>query len=52
MDELRKNGMQDFPIILNPDDPDSGNVYRDLKFPDDVYEHIGHYREAKAQAQS
>ncbi|MDQ6932436.1 MAG: hypothetical protein M3160_04585 [Candidatus Eremiobacteraeota bacterium] len=47
MDELRKNGMMAHLL----DALDSGNVYRDLKFPDDVYEHIGHYREAKAQAQ-
>ena len=39
---------QDFPIIPDVDDPDAGNVYRDLKFPDHVYEHIAQYREAKA----
>jgi len=39
---------QDFPILPNPDDPDSGNVYRDLQFPDHVYEHIQEYREQKA----
>ncbi len=38
---------QDFPILPNPDDPDCGNLYRNLKFPDEVYEHIGHYQEAK-----
>ena len=41
---------QEFPIIPNPDDPDSGNVYRDLQFPDHVYENIEHYREQKAEA--
>ena len=41
---------QEFPILPNPDDPDSGNVYRDLKFPDEVYEHISEYREQKAAA--
>lgn len=40
---------QDFPICPS-DDPDACNVYRDLKFPDDVYEHIEEYREAKAHA--
>ena len=25
-------------------------VYRDLKFPDHVYEHIAEYREAKSHA--
>ena len=42
---------QDFPIIPNPDDPDSGNVYKDLQFPDHVYENIGEYYEEKAEAQ-
>jgi hypothetical protein len=39
---------QDFPIIPDPDDPDAGNVYRDLQFPDAVYEHIGTYHERQA----
>lgn len=41
---------QSFPIIPNPEDPDSGNVYRELRFPDDVYEKIGEYYEGKAEA--
>lgn len=40
---------QDFPIIPNSDDPDAGNVYRELDFPDEVFEHIEEYREQKAQ---
>ena len=43
---------QDFPICPNPDDPDACNVYRDLKFPDDVYEDIAEYNEQKAEASS
>ena len=39
---------QDFPIIPDPDDPDAGNVYRTLQFPDDVYEHISEYYERQA----
>lgn len=39
---------QDFPICPNAEDPDSCNVYRDLKFPDHVYEHISSYYEHKA----
>lgn len=39
---------QDFPICPNSDDPDSCNVYRDLHFPDHVYEHISSYYEHKA----
>jgi DNA primase large subunit len=42
---------QDFPIIPNPEDPDTGNVYRELKFPDHIYENIGEYWEDKAEAQ-
>ena len=43
---------QDFPIIPNPDDPDSGNLYRNLKFPDEIYQHIGHYQEQKLESES
>jgi len=41
---------QDFPIIPNPDDPDSGNLYRELQFPQEVYDHIGEYYEEKAES--
>ncbi len=40
---------QEFPIVPNPDDPDAANVYRDLRFPDDVYERIEEYHEQKAE---
>ena len=43
---------QEFPILPNVDDPDCGNVYRNLKFPDKVYEHIQEYQEEKAEAES
>ncbi len=39
---------QSFPIIPNADDPDEGNVYEDLEFPDEVYRHINEYYEHKA----
>jgi hypothetical protein len=39
---------QEFPILPDADDPDAGNVYRDLQFPDHVYEHIQEYYEHKA----
>ena len=42
---------QDFPIIPNADDPDAGNVYRELDFPDDVYDHIQEYHVEEAQAE-
>ncbi len=47
---MEYQAQQEFPIVPDADDPDAGNVYRDLKFPDHVYEHIAEYREAKTQA--
>lgn len=41
---------QEFPILPNAEDPDCGNVYKSLKFPPDVYEHIQSYQEEKADA--
>ncbi|WP_419805413.1 hypothetical protein [Terriglobus sp.] len=38
---------QEFQFI-DPDDPDSGNLYRNLRFPQEIYQHIGHYQDAKA----
>ncbi len=49
---LEWQAKQDFPIIPNPDDPDAGNVYRDLEMPDEVYEHIEEYRLHKAATQA
>lgn len=43
---------QEFPILPNADDPDCGNLYRNLKFPDEVYKHIGHYQEEKMEAEA
>jgi DNA primase large subunit len=40
---------QDFPICPNSNDPDACNVYRDLQFPDHVYEHISEYYEQKVE---
>lgn len=41
---------QEFPIMPNPEDPDCGNLYRNLKFPEEIYSHIGHYQEKKMEA--
>lgn len=38
---------QEFQFI-DVHDPDSGNLYRNLKFPRAIYQHIGHYQEAKS----
>ena len=43
---------QEFPIMPFPDDPDCGNLYRNLKFPNEVYEHIGNYQEAKMESKA
>jgi hypothetical protein len=48
---LAYQAQQEFPILPFPDDPDCGNLYRNLKFPDEVYEHIGHYQEAKMESE-
>ncbi len=42
---------QEFPIMPNADDPDCGNLYRNLKFPEEIYQHIGHYQESKMEAE-
>ena len=47
---LQYQAEQEFPICPNADDPDACNLYRNLKFPEDVYEKIAEYHEQKAQA--
>jgi hypothetical protein len=47
---LEWQAQQDFPILPNADDPDAGNVYRDLTFPDEVYQDIAEYHEQKTSA--
>ena len=47
---LSYQAQQEFPILPNANDPDCGNLYRNLKFPDEVYKHIGHYQEEKMEA--
>jgi hypothetical protein len=36
--------------FMDPNDPDSGNLYRNLKFPHEIYDHIEHYQEEKSEA--
>ncbi|MBD2649991.1 hypothetical protein [Nostoc foliaceum] len=47
---LQWQSQQEFPICPNPDDPDACNVYKDLQFPEEVYEHISNYYEHKADS--
>ncbi|NDJ19359.1 hypothetical protein [Myxacorys almedinensis] len=44
---LEWQSKQDFVICPHSDDPDACNVYRDLTFPEHVYEHISEYYEQK-----
>jgi hypothetical protein len=44
---LEWQARQDFPTRPDSDDPDACNVYRELQFPDSLFEHIEEYREQK-----
>ncbi len=39
---------QDFVICPDSDDPDRCNVYKELKFPDEVYQNVNEYAKQKA----
>lgn len=41
---------QSFPIVPDSQNPDCGNVYKTLRFPKELYDHIGHYQEEKADS--
>jgi len=45
---LEWQAKQEFPICPNPDDPQACNVYRDLTFPDGIYENIEEFHEQRA----
>jgi hypothetical protein len=40
---------QEFPICPDADDPSGCNVYEELRFPEEVYEHIEQYWEQRAE---
>ncbi len=40
---LEWQAQQDFPICPTPDDPTTCNVYRELRFPDNIYENINEF---------
>lgn len=44
---LEFQSRQEFAFVPDPEDPDAGNVYRDLQFPERVYAHIQDYYEHK-----
>lgn len=41
---------QDFKICPEPEDPNGCNVYRDLQFPDEIYDNIEDFWEEKVEA--
>jgi hypothetical protein len=45
---LEWQSRQDFPICPNPEDPRACNVYRELQFPEGVYEDIQDFYEKDA----
>jgi hypothetical protein len=47
---LEWQAQQEFPICPTPDDPTSCNVYRELRFPQSVYDHIDEFWEERAAA--
>jgi hypothetical protein len=49
---LEWQARQEFPICPTPDDPRACNVYRDLQFPDGVYQDIEDFHEELAESGS
>ena len=49
---LEWQAQQDFPICPTPDDPGSCNVYRELRFPDSIYDNIQEYYESSTDNES
>ena len=39
-------------FFYNVNDPSGGNLYRELRFPDGIYEHINEFYQEKAEAES
>ncbi len=49
---IEQQSRQGFQLIPDPADPDFGNLYRELQFPDGVYEDIEEYYEGRAEART
>ncbi len=47
---LEWQSTQDFPICPDPEDPNACNVYKELRFPDNIYENIGEFWVEKSEA--
>jgi len=48
---LEWQAQQEFPICPDTEDPSSCNVYRELKFPEAIYQNIEEFYEEQAEAQ-
>jgi hypothetical protein len=48
---LEWQAQQDFAICTNLQDPDACNVYKHLKFSDDVYHNIQNYQQETLEAE-
>ena len=48
---IQWQSQQDFPICPTPDEPNACDVYRDLRFPEKIYDNINEFWEEKAEAQ-
>jgi DNA primase large subunit len=48
---LEWQAQQDFAICPTPDDPASCNVYRELRFPQGIYDNIGEFWEEQAASE-
>ena len=48
---LQWQEQQEFQICLWTYDPNGGNVYRELRFPDGIYDHINEFWEERAQGE-
>src|SRR3954471_24214662 len=46
---LEWQSQQEFPICPTPDDPDSCNVYSELRFPEGIYDNINEFWEEQAE---
>jgi hypothetical protein len=46
---MQWQAQQEFPICPTPDDPSSCNVYRELHFPEGMYERIEEFWEERAE---
>jgi hypothetical protein len=49
---LQWQARQDFSLCPNADDPQACNVYRELRFPDNIYDNIQEFWEERSETQA